>query len=93
MLAQQNTSACKMRDELIKARYEKKITPSEITDRLSKINIPDWLQAQIIQMVNYRKLERLTCAVELAMEAAVCRIILEEIINQNKQNDTTQNIH
>lgn len=72
MLQLQGTSACIMRDELMQARTNKLITCKEITDRMCKQDIPLWLQSQIIQMVNHRKYERITCPVEQAMEAAVC---------------------
>lgn len=78
------TTACKMRDALIKARFEKKITLKQITDRLCKQEIPMWLQSQIIQMVKYREYYRITCPVELAMEAAVNYKILQEIIKEEK---------
>ncbi len=80
MLQLENTSACLMRDRLSKERYAKKITTSQITDRLSKIEIPDWLQAEILQMVNYRKYDRTTCPVEQAMEAAIISKIVEQIL-------------
>lgn len=79
MLKLENTSACSMRDKLRKEWFDKKITASQITDRLSKIEIPYWLQCEIIQMVNYRKYDRTTCAIELAMEAAICIKIVQEI--------------
>ena len=75
----QGTNACMMRDELIKARYDKKITLKEITTKLAKQHLPDWLQSEILQMTNHNKSKRITCAVELAMEAAVCIKILDEI--------------
>lgn len=83
MLKLENTPACKMRDELIKARYAKQITLNEITDKLIKIDLPLWLQGDIIAMVNHNKYKRITCAVELAMEAAVSVHILNEIMSDS----------
>ena len=80
------TNACKIRDTLLKARAEKKITLKQITDRLFEHGIPDWLQTEILQMVNHNKMKRITCPVELAMEAAVSSIILEEILKENGSN-------
>jgi hypothetical protein len=80
----EGTAACTMRDELKKARYEKKITLKEITDKLSKMELPTWLQGQILQMTNHRKHERITCPVEQAMEAAVSSHILNELIAEEK---------
>ena len=77
----EGTSACKMRNELQKARGEKKITLKEITDKLSKMELPKWLQSEILQMVDYRKYDRTTCPVEQAMEKAVCFHVLNEIMN------------
>jgi len=77
----QNTPACKMRDALWVATFSNKvITRKEITDRLSKIEIPDWLQADILQMADHRKYERLTCPVEQAMEAAIHYKIVDELV-------------
>lgn len=86
----QNTTACKMRDELVNSRFSKKITLSEIRERLYKIELPDWLQSQILQMVNYNQTNRITCAVELAMESAVHRKILDKIIYQGNTNVNIQ---
>ncbi len=83
-LQQQGTAACKMRDDLIEARYAKKITLAQITDRLYKQDLPDWLQSQIIQMVRHRYTERITCAVELAMEKAVNMKIIDQIKAEEK---------
>ena len=84
MIQLNDTSACLMRDELIKARYDKKITLKQITDRLCELDIPDWLQSQILEMTDYRKYERTTCAVEQAMEAAVCYKIVEKLLKEEK---------
>jgi hypothetical protein len=74
-----NNSACMMRDELKKAWYERKITLADITTKLSKIDLPTWLQSEILHMVNHLKYDRCTCPVEQAMESAVHHHILNEI--------------
>lgn len=79
----EGTAACSMRDELKKARFEKKITLKEITDKLSKMELPKWLQSQILQMSNHRKYDRITCPIEQAMEAAVNYHIVKELINED----------
>lgn len=79
----EGTSACKMRDELLKARSLKKITLKEITDKLSKLEIPKWLQSEILQMSNHRKYDRITCPIEQAMEAAVNYHIVNELMNED----------
>ena len=84
MLQLQGTSACIMRDELVKARKAKKITLQGITDKLCLLDIPNWLQSQILQMVSHRKNERITCPVELAMEKAVSYKILQDILKTNE---------
>ncbi len=76
------TPACLIRDSLMKARAKKEITLKEITNSLSKISIPDWLQSQILQMSNYRKWDRITCPVEQAMEAAVHFHLLNNIMSE-----------
>ena len=70
-----------MRDELKKLRFEKKITLIEITDKLSKMELPKWLQSQILKMYNYKKYERTTCPIEQSMEAAVNYHIIKELKN------------
>ena len=79
----EGTAACLMRDELKKARFEKKITLKEITDKLSKMELPKWLQSQILQMSNHRKYDRITCPIEQAMEAAVNYHIVNELMNED----------
>ena len=81
----QGTPACTMRDELIKARYANKITLKEITDKLCKTYIPEWLQSDILKMVKHNQYKRITCAVELAMQTAVCVKILDEILKEDKK--------
>ncbi len=88
MIQLTNTAACVMRDELKKARYSGKISLKEITNRLIKTEIPDWLQSEIIQMRSFRKYERLTCPVELAMEAAVNYKILKDLLSKSSQNES-----
>lgn len=78
------TAATILRDLLIKEWFEKKITPSQISERLKKIDLPEILESQILQMVNYRNTERITCPIELAMEKAVHAKFLERIIQQEK---------
>jgi hypothetical protein len=78
-LQQENTTACMMRDILKEQWLLKNITLVQITDRLIKKDLPDWMQAEIIQMCNFNKFKRTTCPVEQAMEAAVCVKIIEEI--------------
>jgi hypothetical protein len=73
------TTACKMRDILIVARHDKKITLKQITKRLCDMPMEKWLQAQIIEMVEYRQYDRITCPVEQAMHDAVCYHIVCEI--------------
>lgn len=80
-LVLEGTAACLMRDELNKARFKKLITPKEITDKLSKIDIPEWLRCQILQMSNHRKYERTTCPIEQAMESAVNYHIVKELLD------------
>lgn len=79
----EGTAACSMRDELKKARFENKITLKEITDRLSKMELPKWLQCQILQMSNHRKYDRVTCPIEQAMEAAVNYHIVKELMDED----------
>lgn len=79
MIQQTGTPACIMRDELRQARADKKITLEGITQKLSKMELPNWLQAQIIQMAEFRKYDRITCPIEQAMLSAVCSHIITEI--------------
>lgn len=80
----EGTAACILRNKLKQARFEKKITCKEITDKLSKMKLPKWLQSQILQMTNHRKYDRITCPIEQAMEAAVCYHIVCELINEEQ---------
>ena len=73
------TTACSIRDKLIAARHNKEITLKQITDRLSNMEMPMWLQGQIVEMVEYRQYDRITCPVEQAMHDAVCYHIVCEI--------------
>lgn len=79
----EGNAACSMRDKLKKVRFEKKITLKEITNKLSNMELPKWLQSQILQMSNHRKYDRITCPIEQAMEAAVSYHILNELINED----------
>jgi hypothetical protein len=74
-------NAILIRDGLLKAKIENKITCKEITLKLSKLELPKWLQSEILQMVNYKKYDRITCPIEQAMEAAVNIHIIKEIKN------------
>lgn len=80
----QNTSACLMRDELQKARLEKRINLKQITDKLCKLDMPLWLQSEILQMVHYNQYKRYTDPIEQAMEAAVNYKIILQLKNQTK---------
>jgi hypothetical protein len=73
------TTACLIRDKLIDARHNKEITLKQITDRLCERGMENWLMAQIIEMVEYRQYERITCPIEQAMHDAVCYHIVCEI--------------
>lgn len=84
MIQLNDTSACLMRDELRSAWLNKKITLTQIKDRLCKLEIPEWLQSQILEMVEYRKYDRITCPIEQAMEAAVCYKIVQKLIKEEK---------
>lgn len=84
MIQLTETTACKMRDQLRDAKYDNKITGIEITDKLCKIKMPKWLQAQIIEMAEYMKYERCTDATEQAMLNAVYFHILDEVLAKEK---------
>jgi hypothetical protein len=73
------TTACLIRDKLIKDWHNKKITLSQITERLCEYDMPEWLKGQIIEMVEFRQYDRITCPVEQAMHDAVCYHIVCEI--------------
>lgn len=85
MIQLNGTAACDMRDQLWKLVWEKKITKPQITDRLAKMELPDWLQSQILQMTKYRQCDRTTDSVEQAMEAAVHRKIIDKILKEENQ--------
>jgi hypothetical protein len=78
------TAICKVRDELIKARHEKKITLKQIRERLTEVlaesKHSEIIQMQIVEMVEYRHYDRITCPVEQAMHDAVCNHIVKEIM-------------
>ena len=63
MIQLNGTSATKMRDKLISERSDGNITPKEIESKLGKIEIPQWVREQIIEMVNYRVYDRCTCSI------------------------------
>lgn len=81
------TPACLLRDQLSKARFEKRITPKKITTRLIKIGLPNWLQKDIIAMVRYNQSNRSTCPIEQAMFDAVCALILKELMQQDSRTN------
>jgi len=83
-MQQQGTTACQMRDELFKLRCEKRITPTQITKRLTAIDMPDWLRGEIIQMTSYNQYSRITCPIEQAMLQAVCNHIVKELMDNEK---------
>jgi len=84
MIKLTGTTACTMRDKLVSCWLNKDIKLSEITDRLTKIEIPDWLESQILQMVHYRQLDRCTCPVEQAMFQAVCNKIVDKLMKEEQ---------
>lgn len=73
-----------MRDALIRERLSQKITLKQITNRLCKIQLPEWLQGQIMEMAEHNKYNRATCPVEQAMLSAVCYHILDKIIKEDR---------
>lgn len=80
----EGTTACALRDKLKEAFYQKKITLKEITDKLCKIVLPEWLQAEILQMVSHNQYKRCTCPIEQCMEKAVHYFILKQILDEEK---------
>jgi len=82
-MQQFGTIACEIRDQLRQYRSRKEINLTQITEGLYKVGIPDWLQSQILQMVNFNKYQRITCPIELAMEQAVHRNIIDNITNHD----------
>lgn len=78
------TSACLLRDGLMKAWFRKAITLSEITSKLSGYDLPDWLQTEILQMESFNKLNRFTCPIEQAMVSAVYIKIVDQLIQDDK---------
>lgn len=82
----QGTSATIMRDELKKEWFSKRIKLHEITDRLSKLEIPYWLRGQIIEMSEYRKYDRIKDDIEEAMINAVFYHIVKELLQKEKNN-------
>ena len=84
MIKLEGTTACLMRDELEKARFDKKITTGQITNKLSKMELPDWLISQTLQMEQYRKFDRCTCPIEQAMAQAVYNKIVKDLMDKEK---------
>lgn len=78
------TSATIMRDKLQEEWFAKRIKLHEITDRLCKLEIPDWLRGQIIEMSEYRKYDRIKDCVEEAMFNAVCYHIVKDLLESNQ---------
>ena len=83
-MQQSGTTACDMRDQLIKAVFAKQITPKQITNRLTKIDLPDFLRGQIIAMCRFNETTRCTCFVEQAMYQAVCNHIVRELMDSER---------
>lgn len=73
------TIATEMRDKLKSEWFAKKIKLHQIKDRLCKLEIPEWLRSQIIQMSEYRKYDRIKDCIEEAMFDAVCYHIAKEL--------------
>ena len=86
MIQLNDTSACLLRDELKSVKFDKKITLKQIEDRLTKTEIPNWLEGEIIEMVEYRKFDRCTSPVEQAMYQAVCNKIVDNLMKSQKYN-------
>lgn len=84
-MQQSGTAACDMRDQLLKLVFAKKITPKQITDRLTKTDLPDFLRGQIIAMCQFNEMKRCTCFVEQAMYQAVCNHIVRELMDSERQ--------
>lgn len=80
MIQLTGTAACILRDELSKAWFSNQIELSEITNRLGRMVIPEFLKSQIIQMCEYRKYDRITDPIEQAMEKAIHFQIVRDII-------------
>lgn len=80
------TTATLMRDKLKKEWFAKRIKLHEIKDRLCKLEIPEFLRSQIIQMSEYRKYDRIKDCIEEAMFDAVCYHIVKELMEQQKIN-------
>lgn len=78
------TTATIMRDKLKEEWFSKRIKLHEIKDRLCKIEIPKWLQSQIIQMSEHRKYDRVKDSIEEAMFDAVCYHIVKELMSESK---------
>lgn len=76
------TTATLMRDKLKEEWFAKRIKLHEIKDRLCKLEIPEFLRSQIIQMSEYRKYDRIKDSIEEAMFDAACYHIVKEIMDQ-----------
>ena len=70
-----------MRDEIWRNR-SKGLKLPYVTDKLTEIGIPKFLQGEIIQMVRYRETKRCTDAVEQAMAQAVYNLIIRDLMKQ-----------
>lgn len=84
----EETQACWLRDQIIDALHEKKVTLKEVGERLRKCEeLKDKrFQAQIIQMVQHNELERITCKVELELFGAVTYHMIDKIIKEELSN-------
>ena len=80
----QGTTATIMRDKLKDEWFGKRIKLHEITDRLCKLEIPEWLRKQIIQMSEHRKYDRVKDDIEEAMIDAVYYHIVKDLLKKEK---------
>ena len=78
-------AACKMRDELWILVHAGELKRSEITSRMTKVDLPQWLRAQIIVMCTHNQYKRCTDPVEQAMHQAVCNKIVKELMDKEKE--------
>jgi hypothetical protein len=85
MIQLNGTNATEMRDILKQNRSDKLINPREITERMVKATIPQWLRSQILEMVQYREYDRCTCPIEQAMAQAVYNLIVKELMDAQKE--------
>ena len=84
MIQLNGTPATEMRDTLRTKWLNKEITLPQIEDRLSKMDVPEWLNGQILEMVQYRMCDRCTCPVEQAMAGSVYYKIVDKLMKEEK---------